>query len=78
MAESWEEIVLFHFLHGDSDKGSDLDSSGAWLQDSQLYADMIRQLSPRQLSAIKIGESIAVVLLYFREDVVADESTKTP
>ncbi|CAD7940851.1 unnamed protein product [Amoebophrya sp. A120] len=42
MGDSWRDMVLFHFLHGDSDKGSDLDSSGAWLQDSQLYANMIR------------------------------------
>jgi len=41
MAESPEDIVMFHFLHGDSDKGADLDLSGTWLKDSSLYANMI-------------------------------------
>ncbi len=27
MADSWEEVVMFHFLHGDSDKGGELDSN---------------------------------------------------
>ncbi|CAD7956903.1 unnamed protein product [Amoebophrya sp. A25] len=48
MASSWRQIVLFHFLHGDSDKGSGLDFSGAWLQDSDVYAKMINSTAPDQ------------------------------
>merc|ERR1712194_539692 len=40
-SDSWENLVMFHFLHGDSDKGADLDSSGNWLKKSKLYTNMV-------------------------------------
>eukprot|EP00446_Apocalathium_sp_SHHI-4_P050094 CAMPEP_0177407228 /NCGR_PEP_ID=MMETSP0368-20130122/62982_1 /TAXON_ID=447022 ORGANISM="Scrippsiella hangoei-like, Strain SHHI-4" /NCGR_SAMPLE_ID=MMETSP0368 /ASSEMBLY_ACC=CAM_ASM_000363 /LENGTH=298 /DNA_ID=CAMNT_0018875683 /DNA_START=15 /DNA_END=907 /DNA_ORIENTATION=+ len=36
MADSWRNVVLFHFLHGESDM-SELDVSGGWLKNSKAY-----------------------------------------
>ena len=44
MADGPEEVVLFHFLHGDSDqgdRGDSINSSGDWLKNSELYQEML-------------------------------------
>lgn len=41
MGASWRDVVLFHFLHGDSDKEAKMNYSGGWLKNSTMYKEML-------------------------------------
>ena len=64
MADGPEDVVLFHFLHGDSDqgdRGDAINSSGDWLKNSELYQNMLKSGATNGESAEDLAKPLMEV-----------------
>lgn len=66
-----EEIVIYHFLNGESDTGSDLDPSGSWMRDYGNFEDDGNMPPPTRKELRRgTGKVSLMDLFYGQEDEI--------